>query len=40
MSSNRWAKNKPLIIFELIVYGVILIKFWMWLVPVGFGHLH
>lgn len=38
--SGRWAKCKPLIVFEMIVYGIMLVYFLIWFLPIGFGHLH
>ena len=38
--AGRWAKSKPLIIFEMIVYGAMLIWFLKWFLPIGFGHIY
>lgn len=38
--AGRFAKSKPLIIIEFIFYLGVLISFWAWFLPMGFGKLH
>lgn len=38
--AGRFAKSKSLILIEFVVYGIVLISFLAWFLPMGFGKLH
>lgn len=38
--AGRFSKCKPLIFIEFVFYGIVLISFLAWMLPMGFGKLH
>lgn len=38
--AGPFSKCRPLILFEFVIYSIILIAFLAWMLPMGFGKLH